>query len=313
MNRYFAALVLSAVLALPAVAQEGRWQGPDGEALPFETVEEILAFLREAEVVESKVIPQGINKPLKVRLRKGGVEANAIFRTVSVKKPRHETGGEVYLDFHDSCMYECAAYEVSRLLGIDNVPPCVVRTEGRTKGTMQLWIERAMTEEKRRKSGTEIPLQIDWMRQRQTMRLFDGLIFNFDRNQGNMLIDKNWKLWFIDHTRSFHPSDRVPELDKLIWVERDLWLHLVALDRDELERRTGALVSEDRLDFVFERRDRLVEFLGERIDRMGEEAVLFDASRELPEGIEDTPDFKRAVSTDDIPEATPPVEGGGGR
>ena len=77
-----AAVVLSSLLASPAEAQEGRWRGPGGEPLPFATDEEVLLFLREAEVVDKKVIPQGINKPVKVRLRKDGVEANAIFRTV---------------------------------------------------------------------------------------------------------------------------------------------------------------------------------------------------------------------------------------
>ena len=41
------------------------------------------------------------------------------------------------------------------------------------------------------------------------MRVFDELIANTDRNQGNMLIDKQWKLWLIDHTRGFRTtSDR---------------------------------------------------------------------------------------------------------
>ena len=35
------------------------------------------------------------------------------------------------------------------------------------------------------------------------VRLFDQLIFNTDRNLGNLLIDKSWRLWMIDHTRAF--------------------------------------------------------------------------------------------------------------
>jgi hypothetical protein len=35
------------------------------------------------------------------------------------------------------------------------------------------------------------------------MALFDQLIFNDDRNQGNMLIGKDWKVWLIDHTQDF--------------------------------------------------------------------------------------------------------------
>jgi len=35
------------------------------------------------------------------------------------------------------------------------------------------------------------------------VRLFDQLIYNTDRNLGNLLIDKSWRLWMIDHTRAF--------------------------------------------------------------------------------------------------------------
>jgi hypothetical protein len=78
-----------------------------------------VAFLREAEVVERRELSEGINRPLKVRLRQGAVEAHAVFRTVDVKVPRKEAHGRVYLDFHDNYLHECAAYEMSRLLGLD--------------------------------------------------------------------------------------------------------------------------------------------------------------------------------------------------
>jgi hypothetical protein len=33
------------------------------------------------------------------------------------------------------------------------------------------------------------------------MRAFDQLIYNTDRNLGNLLIDGDWRIWMIDHTR----------------------------------------------------------------------------------------------------------------
>ena len=33
--------------------------------------------------------------------------------------------------------------------------------------------------------------------------VFDELIRNKDRNQGNLLWTRNWTLWLIDHTRAF--------------------------------------------------------------------------------------------------------------
>jgi len=228
-------------------------------------------------VIERKDLAEGINRPLKVRLRRGDLEAHAVFRTVNVKKPRHENGGNVYLDFHDSYLHECAAYEVSRLLGLDHVPPCVVRDLDRRRGTLQLWIENAMTEEKRRQRGLEAPGPVDWARQHQTLLLFDALIYNFDRNQGNMLIDPEWKLWFIDHTRSFHPSDQIEDLDRIVWCERRLWQRLRALDPAEVERRLSGLLEPGRIAHLLKRREVLVRHLGRRIAAAGEGAVLYDA------------------------------------
>lgn len=302
------ASVLAGAAVTPAAAR-GPWRGPGGEPLPFHTEDEVLAFLRQAEVVQKKEIPQGVNKPLKVRLRRAGVEANAVFRTVNLKKARHETGGEIILDFHDSYVYECAAYQVNRLLGLDHVPPCVLRSLGRRKGTMQLWIEDAMTEEERRRKNIQPPVAIDWVRQQQTMRIFDGLIYNFDRNQGNMLIDRDWKLWFIDHTRSFHKSTRVEDLERITWVERGLWEKLRSLARSQLEERLGGMIESERIDAVLERRDVLVRHLEKRIAELGEGVVVYDASQPPPEGVEERPDYAVAGSTDDIPAAP---EGGGG-
>ncbi|HEX9733358.1 MAG TPA: hypothetical protein VGG06_15415 [Thermoanaerobaculia bacterium] len=274
--RKLALLLLGALAALAAGAQD-RWRGPDGGFLPFATDEEVLAFLRDAEVIERRGLAQGINRPLKVRLRLGAVEAHAVYRTVNVRKPREESGGKVYLDFHDSCLHECAAYEMSRLLGLDHVPPCVVRDVGRLQGTLQLWIEDAMTEEKRRREGKEAPVPVLWARQQQTLHLFDALIYNFDRNQGNMLIDPDWKLWFIDHTRAFHKSAQVERLDRVIWCERDLWRRLRSLDPGEVLRRLDGLLGPDRIAPIMKRRDLLVRHLERRIAEAGEGAVLYVA------------------------------------
>lgn len=273
--RLFAVLVLATSMFWPALGQN-RWRSPDGGFLPFASEAEVLDFLHEAEVIKKKEIPQGINKALKVRLRKDGVEAHAIYRTVNIKKLRHQTAGQIYIDFRDSYIYECGAYELSRLLGIDHVPPCVVRDLGRHRGTMQIWVEKAMTETDRHKKNLKAPFSIHWARQQQTMRLFDGLINNIDRNQGNILIDPEWKLWFIDHTRSFHKSSSVEKLERIIWVERRLWTNLQALSLEKLASRLSGLVDKERINYVFQRKEALVRHLESRIALLGEGAVVYE-------------------------------------
>ncbi len=266
--------------------------------LPFETEERLLEFLRTARVVSQKELTSGVNRPLKVRLQQDGVETNAIFRIVDIERKQARLDGRLVFDFHDSYIYEGAAYELSRLLGIDNVPPCVKRQYQHVDGTMQLWIEDAMTEKGRRDAGTEPPEQLTWLRQKQTMRLFDALIYNFDRNQGNMLIDPRWKLWFIDHTRSFKKSAAIESIGKIVWCERGLWERLQALAKPQLSRRLKQHgVTPVRLNLLLKRRDKLVDHLRDRIAKLGEDAVIYDAAdRSAPSA-----GLSEAASDDDIP------------
>ncbi len=289
-KRLFAILLLVSLL-LPALSagqevtatatgsSDGRWLGPGQRPLPFKTDAEVLAFLRKAKVVTQKELTGGVNRPLKVGLRGDGVEANAIFRVVDVRLKRAKLDGMMIADFHDSYVYECAAWEVSRLLGIDNVPPCTRRRYELTDGSMQLWVEGAMTEMERRETDAKPPEQLRWIRQKQTMRLFDALIYNFDRNRGNMLIDTGWKLWFIDHTRSFRRSAEVDKLEKIIWCERGIFERLQALDKKTLSRQLRGLISGPQVGLLLKRRDKLVDHLRSRIEQVGESAVLFEASK----------------------------------
>ena len=133
------------------------WIGPDGEQLAFASEEEALDFLRTATVVAKKRLTTGINRTLKVRLEDDGVAVNAVFRTVDQRRDRIKISGRFYRNFHDSYIYECAAYRLSRMLGIDNVPPCVTRVLEADRGTLQFWVENAMSEKERREQRIKPP------------------------------------------------------------------------------------------------------------------------------------------------------------
>ncbi len=254
-----------------------RWTDPDGKPLPFETEDQILEFLKTADVVSDKTITSGgITMPRKLVIEKDGVRADAIFRVVDEEKMQGSTGGgRNDLFFRDCYIFEPAAYELSRMLGLDNVPPAALRKVKNTKGSIQIWLEHAMTEEKRTKENIKPPDDQQWQKQVQIMNVFDALIFNTDRNRGNILIDPNWKLWMIDHTRTFR---RIPDLqhaDSLKLCERNLYHNLQALDEATARQRLKDYLTSYELDALFKRRKMIVDRYAKLIADKGEEHVLY--------------------------------------
>jgi len=80
-----------------AAAQSGEhtrvWLGPDGNALPFKTDDEVLEFLRTAKVVSMQNIPVGVTRPRQAVLEKDGIRSRAIFRDVDSEMESFQVGG----------------------------------------------------------------------------------------------------------------------------------------------------------------------------------------------------------------------------
>jgi hypothetical protein len=237
----------------------------DGRALPFDSEEQVLEFLRTAKIVSKEKLGEGTNKEKrKIQLEKDGMRCNAVLRTGYTIIASGDSG------FVDSYLSEVAAYELSRLLGFDNVP-AVVRRGG---GSIQIWIENARTIRSVLEQD-ELPYSDEWVdQQRQIMIAFDNLIANTDRNPGNILIDGNDKLWFIDHTRSFAGQDELREPEVITGFDRVLWQNLQSLSDQAIEQAVGPYVR-GYLPQLLERRKLLVEEIDRRIAAEGADNFLF--------------------------------------
>ncbi len=252
------------------------WLGPEGQPLPFATESEFLEFLRTAKMKSMKSISSGITAPRKVLLEKDGLQAHAHFNYVDEEEPvKVFADGSRMQRFRDSYKFQGAAYELAKILGLDNVPPAVERRLAGYAGSLSVWIEGAMTDERRRKEKKTPPDMTRWMRQMEIMHVFDSLIFNTDRNFGNVLIDANWKVWLIDHTRAFRPDDKLKSPENIHGCGRNLFQRLKRLDEQEVRARLKPHLRAYEIDAVLKRRARLVEYIEDLIRKNGEDAVLF--------------------------------------
>ena len=285
----FFALALLVLTAIPAPAFAGQdpiitiprtplpqriWIDANGDPLPFYNEDQVMEFLRTAEIVERKSLPVGVTDPIRMKLRKDGIEVHAVFRYVdTVYDSVRMEDGRLRVNFKDSCHFEPAAYEISKLLGMDSVPPTVTRRIGTDNGTLQIWVYDTIMESDR---DEQSPDRIAWNQQVQLMYMFDALIGNDDRTAQNLLIDENFKLWLIDHTRAFYRGAEAASLGKVIYVEKGFWEALQGLDTASLNEAVGDYLSNSEIEQVLERRDRVVAHVSELIETRGEGAVLYE-------------------------------------
>lgn len=98
---------------------------------------------------------------------------------------------------------ERAAYLASRLLGLDVVPPTVIREVETEEGSLQKFIPDAsgVAETSLSLEGLSESQQEDLMR----IWLLDLVIGNIDRHDGNLLV-KGDNVYAIDHGESFYKS-----------------------------------------------------------------------------------------------------------
>ena len=276
----FLVVLLAVSLSVAQTYDSQRWVDPDGKPLPFSSYEEVEEFLRTAEIVSRKRVGEGINNPLRVLLAENGIRMTALFRDVHVESPQMKMNdGSTEFFFRDDAIFECAAYELAKLLELDTVPPAVERRIRGTRGTLQAWVENSRTYKELKEENIPPPSggldRWRWMMRWQQIQLFDNLIYNEDRNLGNVLIASDWKLWMIDHTRAFRRWKELPSPELILYVNRTLWEKLQRLDEAVVQERLKPFLHPYEISGLLERRRQLVGHIQNLIAEKGEGAVLF--------------------------------------
>lgn len=257
------------------------WFGSGGDPLPFPDAEAVEGFLREADVVSLQRAPVGTTAPSKVLLRRDGVSMNACFRHVKVfqRQARLQSGALRY-DFRDDAIFEVAAYQLGKLLGLNNIPPTVVREVQGKIGTLQAWVEGTIMEKDRIEQHIQPPDRWRWTMELQRMLVFDNLIFNEDRNVGNVLIDSDWKIWMIDHTRAFTVHAQLPSAKLVKACELGLWERLQGLEEAAVQSSLEEYLTAAQIRSLMKRRDLLLQHVRKLVDERGGGRVFYTLGEE---------------------------------
>ena len=261
-------IVLASVLALqPRVTAGepfGGWQAavatPAGSAKVWEGREaEFEAYLQTAEIDRIDQVPIGVTRPKRAFFRPGGLVASAAWKVLPPGRPA---------GYWESYKSEIAAYELDKLLDMKMVPVAVEKRWKGEIGAAILWL----TPIHPWKEMEHRPKPAKWVRQVARMKMFDNFICNKDRNAGNLMVDDDWNLFLIDHSRAFlSDKDLVVKLEH---IDREFWNRILALDEAALTTAIGKWVERGTIRGMLTRRDKIKMAIDKLVATNGEAAVF---------------------------------------
>lgn len=268
---------LAAAMTL-AAPQESRQPAAPTTTIPAVAVApvpadgEIERFLKEADVISTKSTKKGVTDSLRATLSDGKLTHDAQIQNIDESKREFRSNQGVEFDFRDSFAFNIAAYKIDRLIGLNMVPVSIGRTHRSAPTAFTWWIDDVLMDE-----GDKVKNKVDppnpgfYSRQRVMMYVFDELIANIDRNQGNIIYTKDWRIWLIDHTRAFRKNSSLKVPGRITRCDKQVYERLKTLDRETLKAEVGKQLDDGQIKSLLARRDAIIK----KLDSIGPSA-LFD-------------------------------------
>ena len=242
-------------------------------------------FLKTADIIKRKVLSEGTTSSIRATLSDGKLTHDAHIQFIDVFKPVFRGAeGTVEKNFRDTYKFNIAAYRMAKLLGIENmVPMSVERVVDGKPASITWWLDNVwMTEAQRRDNEIPPPTSQEWVNQLNVVRVFDQLIYNTDRNQGNLVISPEWRVYMIDHTRAFRTSPTLLKKEALGRCDYNLLQRMKLLTTAKISKETAPYLQPAEIAGLLARRDIIVRYFSGEITKKGEDAVLTGMPRKTP-------------------------------
>jgi hypothetical protein len=257
---------------------------------PQFTAEEITEFERWEQWLISAEITGGVQldksvavtEPWVLDLEKDDIACKALW-----KNPQGRLRG-----YFEGWKWEIAAYKLSNHLGLYMVPPTVEKRYKGSLGSCQLWKDECRSMHQIMQGINDKSIKIPSLKRQAFWRamslqkVFDNLIANEDRHQNQYLISNDWRVFLVDHSRSFRTSKKFTR--GLIYNEkhkggltmkdmpRAFFENLKGLTFDSVRSIVGSYLTDKEIEAMLKRRDLIVAWVENKIEEVGEQRVLYD-------------------------------------
>ena len=261
------ALVVVVLLSVASAAAQQQSPVPASSAAPVSNSSKIWEgrnaefeeFLRTAEFRKVEDVPIGVTRPQRGFFDPGGLVASAAWKLLPPGRPH---------GYWESYKSEIAAYELDKLLGLGMVPPAVEKRVRGERGAAVLWVEGVQSW----KAVENAPKPPKWNREAVRMKMFDNLIGNIDRNAGNLLVDGDWNLYLIDHSRAFVSDTKLKV--EMVRIDKGIWDKMLALDEPTLTGALGKWLDRGAIRAMLKRRDEMKKVI-DKLLKTGTEALVY--------------------------------------
>lgn len=231
-------------------------------------------FLRAAPVVSvKKDATGGRTAPWIISLNDGKTAMRAFFKYVHRPRPTL---------LPTSYKYEIAAFELSKIVGLEIVPPVVEREIEDRPGSLQIFIDGCLTETERRRKELEPPDPEAFAKALEDINIFENLTFAARSDPKDILIHKDdWTVCRVDFAEAFEPSPELIPGQDVRRCSRELYENLTGTDPAAVKDRLAPYLNEEEIRSLLERKRLILDRIAGLIRENGEESVLFGEAGQI--------------------------------
>lgn len=270
-------IVIFVILTIVSLPIHVKSQFPEKELAKRKKWEK---FLETADIIdyEQQRGREAVTRPWELSLKKDGVTKKGLWKNAEGRMR----------GFVENWRWEIAAYRLDKLLGLNMISPTVEKKFKGKRGSCQLWVDYWIKLVDKNEQNFEVPSDkaLAFSRANYLRWAFDNLIANEDRHTGNVFITKDWRIILPDHSRAFRTSKKFTK--NLIYTEehkegpkimkelpRVFVSKLESLNFDLIKESVGEYLTKKEINALLLRRDLIIQFIDERIKRLGEDNVLY--------------------------------------
>jgi uncharacterized repeat protein (TIGR03843 family) len=225
-----------------------------GESPRTVTMAEALALLSAGDLEVLGRLPWSSNGTFLAQLRGGDADALVVYKPARGERPLWDFGRGTL------ARREVASFAVAQAMGLELIPPTILRDGPAGEGAVQLFVEHDPEDHyfTLRERGDLDPVFLRFA-------AFDVVANNADRKAGHFLLAGDGHIWGIDHGLTFHVD---PKLRTVVWeyagtplpeeITDGLCRLLDALEHGELAAQLRGLLDRAEIDALRDRTDHLL-------------------------------------------------------